>query len=148
MADSTPFAPPRASFPRPRRAACAAILAAPLAACGLGGPAYTEPTPSGVAATVDMTTTLNYVPETVRVRAGDTVEWRNRSLVGHTVTTIAEKSDSPERVRIPDGAQPFDSGNVPPGEIWRHAFETPGEYRYFCIPHDQLGMWGTVIVEP
>ncbi|MGM0590770.1 MAG: plastocyanin/azurin family copper-binding protein, partial [Halobacteriota archaeon] len=25
--------------------------------------------------------------------------------------------------------------------------EVPGEYQYFCIPHEQGGMLGTIVVE-
>jgi plastocyanin len=34
------------------------------------------------------------------------------------------------------------------GDEFRHTFTVPGEYRYVCVPHDMVGMVGTVIVEP
>lgn len=129
----------------PHAAAAALLL---LGGCGIGGPAHQAGASEDAAAVVEMTTTLDFVPETITIEAGETVEWRNTSLIGHTVTTVPELSDSPERVRIPEGAEPFDSGNIPPGEIYQRRLDVPGEYVYFCIPHDEQGMWGTVIVQP
>ncbi|MFC7137827.1 plastocyanin/azurin family copper-binding protein [Halobaculum litoreum] len=38
------------------------------------------------------------------------------------------------------------SGDVPGGESYEHTFEAEGEYEYFCIPHESVGMVGTVTV--
>lgn len=32
------------------------------------------------------------------------------------------------------------------GGKFTKTFDVPGEYYYFCIPHESLGMLGTVIV--
>lgn len=125
-----------------RSLACTALLAPclALAACGTGGPAYGPPT-QGVAATVDMSG-FSYAPATVRIKAGDTVEWRNKSLFAHTVTL------DPKLAAAPAGAAPFDSGRIAAGDVYRHTFAVPGTYRYKCIPHEDAGMTGTVVVEP
>ena len=103
-------------------------------------------------------TAVAYRPPEVTVSAGEEVVWKNTSSRGHTITAY----DS----GIPDGADYFASGGfeseqaardgfwnenrsglVTSGESYRHTFETPGEYRYFCIPHEQANMVGTVVVE-
>lgn len=47
--------------------------------------------------------------------------------------------------RLPDGADSFDSGTISSG-VFRHTFETPGTYDYYCIPHKTIGMVGRVVV--
>ncbi len=112
-------------------------LAASLA---LAGPAAAAET------VVEMTADLRFVPQTVTIQAGETVEWRNASPMAHTVTADPAKAGDPAHVALPEGAQPFDSGFVQPGGSYRHRFEVPGTYRYFCIPHEAAGMVGTVEV--
>ena len=118
-----------------------------LAACGFDGPAYTLP-PTDVAASVEMSSSLSFVPAEVKIKAGDTIEWRNRSLQAHTVTTDPVLVREPRRVGVPEGATVFHSGPVWPGEIFRYTFSVPGTYRYACVPHERYGMRGVVIVEP
>ena len=99
------------------------------------------------ATTVEMTAALNYSPETVTIQAGETVRWTNTSEVVHTVTADPGAAADPSHVRLPEGASPFDSGNIGPGDSYTHTFDVPGTYRYFCIPHEMQGMVGTVVVE-
>ncbi|HET8728670.1 MAG TPA: plastocyanin/azurin family copper-binding protein [Alphaproteobacteria bacterium] len=125
---------------------CGVVLAMMLGGCGLGGPAYRAPS-GDAAAIVDMGW-FSFEPAEVAVRAGETVEWRNTSPTRHTVTADPAKADDPADVALPAGAEPFDSGRIPPGETYRRRFTVPGTYRYFCIPHEDMGMVATVIVEP
>jgi plastocyanin len=126
-------------------AACALPLY--LAACGLSGPAYESSAGSGAAAIVDMTNTFAFEPSVVRIKAGQTVEWRNKSLVTHTVTDDPLKASNPNDTSLPTEAEPF-SAQVPAGEVYRHTFRVPGTYRYFCTFHEGLDMRGQVTVEP
>lgn len=119
--------------------AISAAAALSLAACGLDGPAYDEPPPT-VDAVVDMTTLLDFDPERLTIGAGDTVEWRNTSIMDHTVTADPALADDPAHVRLPPGAEPFDSGSIEPGQVYRRTFTVPGDYVYFCIPHEGQGM--------
>ena len=125
----------------------ASAVAASLAVsgCGLGGPAYKAP-PAAVDAVVDMTIGFNYSPNQLTIVEGQTVEWRNKSIMGHTVTADPSKAKNAADVMLPAGAQPFHSGNIGPGEVWQYRFTVPGDYRYFCIPHEGQGMVGTVRV--
>jgi len=99
------------------------------------------------AATVTMTNTLSFSPQQVTIQAGETVEWKNTSVIVHTVTADPEEATVEESVQLPDGAAAFDSGDLDRGETFTHTFETPGTYRYFCIPHEGARMFGTVVVE-
>lgn len=132
--------------PRWRPVLFAAVIL-PLGACGAGGPAYAPPG-ADVAATVAMTTGLSFAPDSVTVRVGDIVEWRNRSPFAHTVTADPAKAADPAHVALPAGAIAFDSGPVPAGQIFRRAFTVPGTYGYVCKPHEGMGMRGTVVVAP
>jgi len=90
---------------------------------------------------------FDFVPKHVTIRAGQTVEWNNTAaLESHTVTAdpaLAKKKDS---VILPAGAGTFDSGDMAPGDVFRHTFTIPGTYRYFCIPHERMGMIGEIEV--
>ena len=129
------------------RAAWTLLASLSLAGCGLGGPAYSTPPPN-VDAIVDMTTFLDFAPDELTITVGDTVEWRNTSIMDHTVTADPQLADDPDNVRLPVGAEPFNSGSIDPGGIYRRTFTVPGEYRYFCIPHEGKGMVATLIVQP
>jgi len=105
----------------------------------------------------DVTTTdSKFRPARYEASVGETVVWHNTSQRSHTVTAYQD--------RIPDGATYFASGGfdseqaardgwkrglegaIHPGESFEHTFETPGTYRYFCIPHEVMGMVGSVVV--
>jgi plastocyanin len=126
-------------------AAAGAAATAPLAGCTALG--------SGDDFDVGMTA-VAFDPAEVTVSAGETVVWRNTSSRMHTVTAYEEL--------LPDGADFFASSGTPDeataraewrdapirsGESYSHAFEVPGRYEYFCIPHERAGMVGTVVVE-
>jgi plastocyanin len=96
-------------------------------------------------------------PPEITVSVGDQVVWHNTSTRGHTVTAYENA--------IPDDADYFASGGyesesaareawrenlggrIDSGESFSHTFEVPGRYDYVCIPHEQGGMVGAVIVE-
>lgn len=110
-------------------------------------PPRASETPAGdVAAIVTMTNDNLFVPLRVTVRVGQTVEWRNTSLVMHTVTTDPERAAQATSYAFPPGAAPFHSGDMYDGDAWRHTFTTPGAYKYFCQPHEAHGMFGWVDV--
>lgn len=79
---------------------------------------------------------LNYQPAKIVVVIGvnNTVVWVNDDNVAHTVTARS----------VPNGAQNFDSGNMPPGQTFEYTFTVPGNYTYYCVYHPW--MVGTVIV--
>jgi plastocyanin len=98
-----------------------------------------------------------FTPTEITVSVGEEVVWHNTSTRGHTVTAYENS--------IPAAADYFASGGfdgerearrawredlggrIDSGESYRHTFEVPGRYGYVCIPHEQGGMVGTVVVE-
>jgi plastocyanin/mono/diheme cytochrome c family protein len=74
--------------------------------------------------------TWGYAPETITIKAGDTVTWTNDGSIVHTVT--------------PDDGS-FDSGVLNKGDVWTHTFDKSGSYTYHCTPHPW--MKATVVVE-
>jgi len=95
-------------------------------------------------------------PDTYEVSVGDTVVWQNTSSRGHSVTAYEDA--------IPEDAAYFASGgyesqseaedawtdstggNIQRGETFEYTFEVAGEYGYYCIPHESMGMDGTIVV--
>ncbi|HKJ57739.1 MAG TPA: plastocyanin/azurin family copper-binding protein [Halobacteriales archaeon] len=109
---------------------------------GGGGPTRSA------SATVNMVSTSDgdqiFDPDLVWLEVGGTVTWVNESGT-HSTTAYAEANDKPNR--IPSGAEAWDSGILTQtGTEFSHTFETEGVYDYYCIPHEALGMIGTVVV--
>lgn len=101
-----------------------------------------------------MTEGNQFDPGTVTVRVGETLRFVNDSSQAHTVTAYEES--------LPEGIDFFASGGfddeesardgvarglITPGESFEISFSAPGEVRYFCIPHEAVGMTGVIVVE-
>ena len=117
-----------------------------------------------------------FLPDSIAVHVGDTVEWTSPELARNHTITFGKEPDDP---RPPsnnltvdsDGARhaiissPTDavhSGVIspapqdrsmlpqsPPGVTrFRVTFKVPGTFNYICALHDEIGMKGTVIVNP
>jgi plastocyanin len=121
-------------------------MAFAVSGCGMGGPAHRPPA-SNAAAVVEMGFE-SFDPADVTIRSGDTIEWRNTSIIAHTVTDDQGRAKKQGDAGLPAGAQPFDSGNIAAGQVYMRTFTTPGTYRYFCTRHENDGMVGTVVVKP
>lgn len=119
---------------------------------------------------------MRFVRQTIVVRVGDTVEWTSLDpSINHTVTFGTEPADPrPPSANVTlssDGARqavisstsdsvnsgflspaPQDRANLaqsnPGATRLRVTFTSPGTFNYICAVHDQLGMKGTVIVQP
>jgi plastocyanin len=74
---------------------------------------------------------LRYDPSSLTVTAGTTVTWVNNGSTSITITS-------------PDGL--FDSESVGAGGSFSYTFDTPGTYRYFCVPYPH--MKGVITVSP
>jgi plastocyanin len=88
----------------------------------------------------------SFEPGSLNVPRGTMVAWHNMGARVHTVTADPSKSQTPERVLLPSGVQPFDSGDLFAGDRWVYTFDTPGTYVYFCRYDEELGMIGSVTV--
>jgi len=101
------------------------------------------------AVVVDMTgSLLVFQPATIKVKAGQTVMWKNSSSEVHTVTADPSVAVNPKDVALPKGAKQFDSGYLNPGKTYEQTFRTPGTYRYVCTLHEAQHMIGQIIVKP
>lgn len=122
-----------------------------LAACGDDDEDEDAAESGGAAAgthTVDMTADNVYDPDELTIRVGDTVTWRVVGAMPHSATADPAKAADPEEhVALPDGADPWDSGILTEGQEFSHTFSVAGDYTYFCIPHESLGMVGKITVE-
>lgn len=91
---------------------------------------------------------FSFVPKHITINAGQSVEWNNTAaLETHTVTADPKLAKNKESVILPAGAATFNSGDLKPGQTFRYVFTVPGTYRYFCIPHERMGMVGEVEVK-
>jgi plastocyanin len=94
-------------------------------------------------------------PQRYEISVGETVVWKNTSSKGHTVTAYEDdipadatyfasgRFDSEDAAR--DGwAQ--NEGVLTSGDSYEHTFDVAGEYGYVCLPHENGGMVGTIVV--
>jgi len=70
-----------------------------------------------------------YAPNTIAIKAGESVRWTNKDSGAHTVTSQ----------KVPDRANAFDSRLVDPGKTVVFTFRVAGEYEYFCTLHPYMG---------
>lgn len=85
-------------------------------------------------------------PIGLSVDPGTTVTFEIRSG-SHSTTAYAKGTGGASVTRIPDGADPWNSGVLSgQGTTWEHTFEATGTHDYFCIPHKSLGMVGRIVV--
>jgi plastocyanin len=90
---------------------------------------------------------VGFDPVGLRVPVGTVVRWVNGGGV-HTVTAY-HPDNGGRTLRIPDAAQPWDSGYLQgPGASFRLRLGVPGIYDYFCHPHETAGMVGRLLVGP
>jgi plastocyanin len=124
-------------------AACSSSPAAPAPAPA----AASKPAPGAAQAlTINMTDANQFQPTTLTAPRGTTVTWTNVGAVTHTVTGDPSKAANKSNATLPQGAPPWDSGNVSGGQAYSYTFDTAGTYKYFCTPHEVLGMVGTITV--
>lgn len=71
---------------------------------------------------------MKFYPQTLKVKKGTVVEWKNDDLVPHTATSAS-----------------FNSGSLGPGKSWRHTFTKAGQFPYTCTFHP--AMTGLVTVK-
>ena len=127
---------PSKKLAAPAGAALASLLVA--ASVALAAPA----------ATIKMTDTPpKFLPDKVSIKAGQTVEWINNAATLHSVDADPSMVANPKDVVLPPGAKPFDSGFMQPGGKFDYTFNTPGDYKYTCVPHEADGMKGEIDVE-
>jgi plastocyanin len=96
---------------------------------------------------IEMNDQMLFVPNTLVIRVGQKVTWRNVWSMVHSSTCDPTIAQRPEHAMLPDGAESWDLGLIRKGEFWSQSFDIPGEYTYFCIPHESGGMIGSLSVK-
>jgi plastocyanin len=106
-------------------------------------------TSQGTVHIVKMVTTQDgrnfFDPVEITIKVGDTIQWVNECEAD--VACVHSAQAYPDK--IPAGAEVFDSTLLTgQGLTYQYTFTVPGEYEYFCLPHEALGMKGKIIVNP
>lgn len=94
------------------------------------------------------TTTGSHVwfrPRGLLIRPGQAVRWINKDT-GNVHTVTAYHPDNHKPLRIPPQASSWNSNYLMPDASFVMVFDVPGVYDYFCIPHEQAGMVGRIVV--
>ena len=81
---------------------------------------------------------IAFVPARITIKVGDAIRWTNQGRRSHTVT-----SGSPN---APDAGSRFDGPVLPPSTSFRHIFDRPGTFPFFCRVHP-TAMRGAIIVQ-
>jgi plastocyanin len=71
-----------------------------------------------------------FEPARIQIARGATVVWKNDDAVAHTVTGTSGG---------------WGSTLIEPGGTYRHEFDRPGSFGFYCVPHPN--MKGTVVVK-
>src|SRR5581483_8490798 len=104
---------------------------------------------------------MRFVPQQFQIHAGQSVTWRNiAASTPHTVTFGPEPADPSAplgtdrtaHATLTGHGQAVNSGFIggvfPAGTDFTVTFTQPGTYRYRCALHDEIGMVGTIVVQP
>jgi plastocyanin len=137
-----------------------AALALFVSACGTG-PIPGQPagqatssssTPTGCTAanaqssvTIDATNSLKFVPASACLKAGGTVTWKSTSDITHTTTDEPSLAAVASDAALPQGATGWNHV-LGAGASFSLKLTVAGTYKYFCIPHETLGMVASITV--
>lgn len=87
----------------------------------------------------------SFEPAELTIKVGETVRWVSECAEG--ITCVYSVQAYPDK--IPAGAEAFDSGLLTErGQSFEYTFTVPGEYEYFCLSYEPMGMKGKIIVQP
>lgn len=85
-------------------------------------------------------------PIGLAVNPGTTIIFINQDAGNsHTVTAYHPELFGRAR-RIPQKANPFNSGYMLPGQEFSLTLSVPGIYDYYCLPHEMAAMVGRIVV--
>jgi plastocyanin len=104
------------------RGAASLAVAAAIALCVAGAPAYAD----GTEVTID---NFTFSPASLTVKVGTTVTWKNHDDIPHTVVSAGK----------------FRSKTLDTDDGFSFTFTTAGDYKYFCSLHPH--MTGMIKVE-
>ena len=131
-----------------------ALSAVVMAVLSLSAVGRTEPLPLQEVVTIKMIqspdgSNVYFDPVGINISPGQKVRWAQES--GYHTTTAYHPSNGNHELRIPEGAEPWDSGLLQTqapekGSTFEHTFTQEGVYDYFCRPHEAAGMVGRIVV--
>jgi plastocyanin len=94
--------------------------------------------------------TFTFDPATLPIHVGDTVQWMwassGHSVVSGTVNNGTETPDNKFCSPSNTNCSTIQVSNV--GATYEHTFTTAGAFPYYCAPHGNIGMVGTIEVSP
>ncbi len=82
-----------------------------------------------------------YDPKELTVAVGDTVTWEWESNT-HNIVVESQPAEADWPGTEGGATKTYDEGYT-----YEYTFEVPGTYEYYCSPHRNVGMVGTVVVE-
>jgi plastocyanin len=85
-------------------------------------------------------------PIGVLIKPGQMVRWINLNPGNSHTTTAYHPANFGRPLRIPGAAKSWDSDYLLPDESFSVTFTEQGVYDYYCVPHEQAGMVGRIIV--
>ena len=85
-------------------------------------------------------------PVGVLIEPGQTVRWINNDRGNSHTSTAYHPTNTGHPQRIPEAAEPWNSDYLLPDQAFELQFTVTGVYDYFCIPHEEAGMVGHIIV--
>jgi plastocyanin len=85
-------------------------------------------------------------PIGLRIRAGQTIRWINLDPGNSHTATAYHPKNFEHPLRIPEGAEPWNSDYLLPNETFSVTLTVEGVYDFFCAPHEHAGMVGRIIV--
>ena len=97
------------------------------------------------AVTIDATNSLKFVPATACLKAGGTVTWKSTSDITHTTTDEPSLAAVASDSALPKGAAGWNHV-LAAGSSFSLKLTVAGTYKYFCIPHETLGMVASITV--
>ncbi|GEM_PF-1279347 len=84
---------------------------------------------------IGLTESLTFAPSQVTAAPGTRIRWINEESIGHTVT--------------PEGHDAWTSASLSDaGQVFEIVLNNPGDFPYFCQPHQAQGMTGSIVIEP
>lgn len=85
-------------------------------------------------------------PVGLLIQPGQTVRWTNKDVGNSHTATAYHPANDGRPLRIPAGAEPWNSDYLLPDQSFSIVLTAPGVYDFFCVPHEQAGMVGRIIV--
>lgn len=152
-----------------RVSAMVAGVAVVLAACGGGektgaadsttaaAPAAAPAATGGTQHVVNMVmegTAYKFVPADITIKAGDAIVFKGVSGAAHNIVFWADSIPAGAAdlltKAMPDGTAPLSSKMVPDGDSTVVSFAglPAGVYKMYCLPHQAMGMKGSITVTP